>query len=171
MKYMVLGDILKKEQLMEYGLGGAYLYLGKKLVDYVSPYLEKNTKQYTAPVIKGVAGVVSEVLPWTKTFYLERLGNYLIADAVKDIIVDFIDKPAMCWVESATSIHCINFPNLPNVTDIYIDGTALSSASASISGSASDFTITLATSLSTGDHELVILAPDKRFSFYRKIYV
>lgn len=164
---MVL-DILKKEQLMEYGLGGVYLYISKKIVDYGSPYLEKYTKEYTAPALKGIAGIVSEVLPWTKTFYLERMGNYLIADAVKDVIVTFVDKPASCWVESATAIHCVNFPDLPTIQNVFIDGQ---SASGTITGSASDFTITLADDLTSGDHELVILTTDKRFSFYKKIVV
>lgn len=159
-----------REKLITGGLGGVKLYLSKKLGEVSTRFTKRTLKQYNDPVIKIATGVAVDFIPMVReSAYLADLGDLIFSDGVRDAITVFVDKPRDCWAEDNTTIHCINFTQLPAAAQVYVDGTAASGAT--ISGSAADFTVKLATALSAGEHDLVILEGNNRGAFSGKIYV
>jgi len=156
-----------KSKVINLAVDGAGLYIGQKLAEYLRPYLVKQVKQYSDAVVKILASMVDLAVP--RVSEVPYVGDWLELwgkDGVRDVIRNVVDKPPFCLADDANTIHCYNF-DTTSVT-VKIDGQTPSTAP-TISGTADDFTINLASALSSGAHDLVV-AGDK-VAFSGKIYV
>ena len=144
-----------KDKAMRGALGGIYLYLSKKEAQYTERFLKSKLKKWHNPAVKAVTGVVVDYIPMVReSRYLAELGDYLLADGVKDLVEIVVDNPPDLWLDDASTIHVINFGETP--AGLYIDGTAKASTDYSVSGTANDFTIKLNSALPSGEHTIVI---------------
>jgi len=166
---MEIAEVLK-DKIISGALGGIYLYISKKVGEFSRGLTKKTLKQWNDPVIKSVVGIAVDFIPMVReSRYLSALGDYMAADSIKDTVTILVDKPADAWAEDATKIRVVNLGSLPPSSGgVYIDGN---SVSYTVSGSESDFTITLSNSLSAGKHRLVVIANDKKNSLTTDIFV
>jgi len=144
-----------KDKAMRGALGGIYLYLSKKEAEYTERFLKSKLKKWHNPAVKAVTGVVVDYIPMVReSRYLAELGDYLLADGVKDLVEIVVDNPPDLWLDDASTIHVINFGETP--AGLYIDGTAKATTEYTVEGTANDFKIKLATALPSGEHTIVI---------------
>jgi len=144
-----------KDKAMRGALGGIYLYLSKKEAEYTERFLKNKLKKWHNPLVKAATGVAVDYIPMIReSRYLAELGDYLLADGVRDFVEIVVDNPADLWLDDNSTIHVINFGETP--AKIYIDGAELASTAYTISGTANDFTIKLSTALSVGEHTIVV---------------
>jgi len=156
-----------KSKAFNLAIDGAGLYIGQKVAEYLRPYLVKQTKQYSDAVVKILASMVDMVFP--RVSEVPYVGDWLELwgkDGVRDVIRNMVDKPPFCLADDANTIHCYNF-DTTSVT-VKIDGQAPATAP-TISGTAEDFTIDLASPLSSGAHDLMVAG--NKVAFSGKIYV
>lgn len=152
-------------RLMDLAIDGAGLYAGKKITDFLKPYTKKTLKQYNDGAIKVAISMVDLVLPQIRQF--PYIGDWLALwgrDGLNDIIKLFVDKPADCWAEDANTIKCINFDT--NVVSVKIDGTTVTPT---ISGTAEELTLSLASPLGSGVHDLVVVG--NKVAWSGKVYI
>lgn len=164
-----IAEVLR-DKLISGALGGIYLYISKKVAEFSRGFTKKTLKQWNDATVKTIAGIAVDFIPMVReSRYLSALGDYMVADGVKDAVVTFVDKPADAWAESPTQIRVINLGALPPDTGgVYIDGN---SATYTLSGSGDDFTITLSNALSAGKHRLVVIASNNKNTLATDIYV
>jgi len=156
-----------RSKVINIAVDGAGLYIGQKVAEYLRPYLVKQVKQYSDAVVKILASMVDLAVP--RVSEVPYISNWLELwgkDGVRDVIRNVVDKPPFCLADDANTIHCYNF-DTTSVT-VKIDGQAPSQAP-TISGTADDFTINLASSLSSGAHDLLVAG--NKVAFSGKIYV
>lgn len=157
-------DISKR--LIDEAIDGLGLWGMGKALEYVKPYTVKTLKQYNDPALKVGLSLIDLVLPQVKNIpYLGDWLGLLGRDGVRDLVKLVIDKPPLCWAEDANTIKCIHF-DTTSVT-VKIDGTAVTPSG--ISGTADEFTISLASPLTSGAHDLLVAG--NKVSFSGKIYV
>lgn len=155
-----------QKRLMDLVVDGFGMYAGKKVVDFTKQYTVKVLKQYNDPVVKVGISLIDLVIPTIRT--VPYIGDWLALwgrDGVRDAAVLLVDKPPICWADDANTMHCINF-DVMTVT-VKIDGSAVTPSA--ISGTPDDFTISLATALSAGAHDLVVVG--NKVAWSGKIYV
>jgi len=156
-----------RSKVVDLAIDGAGLYIGQKLAEYLRPHVVKQARQYSDAVVKILASMADIVVP--RVGEMPYIGNWLELwgkDGVRDVIRNVVDKPPFCLADDASTIHCYNF-DTTSVT-VKIDGQAPSQAP-TISGTADDFTIKLASPLSSGAHDLIVAG--NRIAFSGKIYV
>lgn len=156
-------DIQKRA--LELLIDGTGLYAGKKVVEFIKPYTVKHLKQYNDPAVKIAISLVDLVFP--RIAEIPYVGDWMHLwgkMGIKELEELLIDKPALCWAEDPNSIRCINFDT--TAVTVKINGAPVT---ATISGTAEDFTISLPSPLSAGEHDLVVVGNTKAFS--GKIYV
>lgn len=159
-----LEDLQKK--IMDLIIDGGGLYLGDKIVEFIKPYTVKTLKQYNDAVIKIGLSLLDLVFPQVKeTPYIGDWIGLWGRSGVKDAVRLFIDKPPVCWALDANTIECINFDT--TAVSVKINGQVITDFT--VEGSADEFKIHLATALSTGAYDLVVVGNTKAFS--GKIYV
>lgn len=155
-----------QKRLLDLVVDGFGMYAGKKLVEFVKPYTVKTLKQYNDPVIKVAISLADMAFP--KLREMPYVGDWLSLwgrDGVRDAAVLLIDKPPLCWADDANTMHCINFDT--TTVTVKIDGASVTPSS--ISGTPEDFTISLATALSAGAHDLLVAGNKAAWS--GKVYV
>jgi hypothetical protein len=164
-----IAEVLR-DKLISGALGGIYLYISKKIAEFSRGFTKKTLKQWNDTAVKVVAGVAVDFIPMVReSRYLTALGDYMVADGIKDVVVTFVDKPADAWAESDKQIRVINLGSLPPSSNgVFIDGNT---ATYTVNGSADDFTITLSEGLSKGKHRLVVLGQDNKNTLTTDIYV
>lgn len=150
---------------------GIIFYLGARLNREISErYLRKYAKEH-ADALAGFGLAVA----------LEAIGEK--GRGIKTYIEDIVDasadyglyremkvlveKEPICWAQDANTIVCKNFEDLANST-VFIDGVK---KTATTDYTVSGDTISLATPLTSGVHDLVIVDGTGRKSFSGKIYV
>ncbi len=156
-----------KSKVINLGVDGVGLYLGQRLAESIRPYIVKQAKQYSDAVVKILVSMVDLAVP--RVSEMPYVGDWLELwgkDGVRDVIRNVVDKPPFCLADDANTIHCYNF-DTTSVT-VKIDGNTPSPAP-TVSGTADDFTINLASALSSGGHDLVVAG--NRVAFSGKIHV
>jgi len=156
-----------RDKAMRGALGGIYLYLSKKEAEYTERFFKPRLKKWHSPVVKAVTGIAVDYIPMIReSRYLAELGDYLFADGVRDAVEIIVDNPADLWLEDDSTIHVINFGEMPE--KIYIDGEAKASADYTIEGTANDFKIKLTRALPDGEHTVVITGTKNAIA--KKVY-
>lgn len=163
-----------RARLLDELVDGIGLYLGDKAQEYVRRYfydmIEKNLKQYSKGAILVGMSLLDQIFPQVSE--IKYIGDWLGLWGrlgVKDIISQVVDKPPYCLAEDSNTIHCFNFADLSTL-DVAIDGTKLTAnTDYTVSGTESDFTISLANALASGEHDIRVA--DSRVAFYGKIKV
>jgi len=163
-----------QKRLFDELVDGIGLYGVDKVADWIRMSLytsiEKNIKQYSKGAIKVALSMIDYIFP--KIREMPYIGDWLgLAgrDGIKEIAKHFIDKPPYCVAEDSNTIHCYNFEDLTTLS-VAIDGSELTKdTDYTVSGTADDFTISLATALSSGEHDLRVA--DSKVAFYGKIKV
>ncbi|MEM4913451.1 MAG: hypothetical protein QW579_04540 [Desulfurococcaceae archaeon] len=156
-------DLQKK--ILDLVVDGAGIYIGDKIVEFIKPYTVRTLKQYNDAVVKIGLSMVDLVFP--RIHDIPYLGDWLGLwgrTGVRDAVRLFIDKPPLCWALDANTIECINFDTTS--VSVKINGQPVTFT---IEGSADEFKIHLATPLSAGAYDLVVVGNAKAFS--GKIYV
>ena len=152
--------------------GGA-MYVGDKVADWIRMQfytsIEKNLKQYSKGAIKAGISLIDLVFPRIReTPYIGDALGLIGRDGMKEVIMGFVDKPPYCVADDANTIHCYNFYST-NVK-VAIDGSELTlNTDFTVSGTAEDFTISLATALASGEHEVRVA--DEKKAWYGKVKV
>ncbi|MEM4675231.1 MAG: hypothetical protein QXM12_02965 [Nitrososphaerota archaeon] len=154
-----------QKKLIDMLVDGAGIYIGDKIVEFAKPYTVKTLKQYNDAVVKIGLSMLDLVFPQLKE--APYIGDWLGLwgrTGVRDAVRLFIDKPPVCWALDANTIECVNFDTIS--VSVKINGQPVTFT---IEGSADEFKIHLATALSTGAYDLVVVGNTKAFS--GKIYV
>ncbi len=158
-----------QKRLMDLVVDGFGIYAGKKVAELVKPYTVKYFKEYSDAANKVLISLVDLVLPQIKA--MPYVGDWLSLwgrDGVRDVLAVLVDKPAVCYATDANTIVCKNF-DTTNVI-VKIDGAAKTvNTDYTLSGNPDEFTISLASALSPGAHDLLVAGNRKSFS--GKIYV
>ncbi|MEM4827207.1 MAG: hypothetical protein QXK07_04115 [Desulfurococcaceae archaeon] len=154
-----------QKKIVDLAIDGVGIYLGDKIVEFAKPYTVKTLKQYNDAVVKIGLSMLDMVFPRIRD--IPYLGDWLGLwgrTGVNDAIKLFVDKPALCWALDANTIECINFDT--TAISVKINGQAVQFT---VEGSADYFKIHLATPLSSGAYDLIVVGNTKAFS--GKIYV
>ena len=159
-------------------IGGAYVnkWLSERFARRtLREYAELGVGAGTALAMDalGLRAKLGQVEP-----YLDK-----VADAMSDygfyesILQAKVVKAPKCWAQDANTIRCINF-DIDALTDttgavkvtVYIDDVAQSGIT--VTGTPSDFTISLPSPATSGWHKLVVQAGVNKFDAFRgKIYI
>ncbi|MEM1724522.1 MAG: hypothetical protein QXW71_01920 [Thermoplasmata archaeon] len=157
------GEIQKR--ITEMLIDGSGIYIGDKLTDLLKPYLVKSLKQFTKPAVLIGVSMIDLFIPRVKEIpYVGDWLNLWGKIGVKGVIENIIDKPEFCWSQDENTIKCINFDT--TTVTVKVDGKEVT---ATVTGTADEFTISLPSPLSGGAHDLVVVGNTK--SFRGKIYV
>ncbi|MEM4827785.1 MAG: hypothetical protein QXK07_07100 [Desulfurococcaceae archaeon] len=155
-----------QKKILDLVVDGAGIYIGDKIVEFAKPYTQKTLKQYNDIVVKLGLSMLDLVFPRIRD--IPYLGDWISLwgrTGVRDAVRLFIDKPPVCWALDANTIECVNFDTTS--ISVKINGQLITDFT--VEGSADEFKIHLATALSTGAYDLVVVGNTKAFS--GKIYV
>lgn len=156
-----------QRKLVNQTVDGIGLYIIEKGLDKLrlSAYeIEKNLKQYSKPALMIGVSLVDVIYPQINRMpyfgdWFELTGKVGVKEAIKQIV----DKPAYVVADDANTLHGYNFDNLTNL-EVWVDGTKLASGTDyTVTGTASDFTISLTNPLASGEHDVVITDGKKAF--------
>ena len=152
-------------------VSGLIFYGASKIVDTAEKYTAKYFKEHT----KGVVGIGLGLA--LESFAPESIRYEEVFDPFVDAMADYgvmkelrvlIDKEPVCWAQDANTIICKNFQDLANAI-VYIDGVQKTKGTDyNVTGTD---TISLATALTSGEHDLVVVDGTKTKSFAGKIRV
>jgi len=155
-------------------VNGLLLYAGDRFIPemikrYGYTMITAKLKRWSDPALKAGLGIVIPLIPQVRdSIYAEKFADLSFSAGVKDLVVQFIDKPALVIAEANNVLHGYNFNDITKLA-VVVDGTAVASANMSVSGSPSDFKITLSTPLSAGEHDILVY--DNLKAFYGKVRV
>lgn len=163
-----MAQVFKTEEitkrLLDEAVDGIGLYVGRKAVEYLNKmaykYTVVNLKNWSSPVLKVGISLIDLVFPQVKQ--IPYLGDWLSLwgrDGISEIPANLIDKPEFCYASDANTIVCYNL-DTTSVT-VKIDGASVTPAG--VSGTAEELTISLASPLSSGEHDLLVAGNKKAY--------
>lgn len=159
------------ERIQKRLVSGLIFYGASKAVDTATKYTAKYFKEHA----KGVVGVGLGLA--IESFAPESIRYEEVFDPFVDAMADYgvmselrvlIDKEPVCWAQDANTIICKNFQDLANAV-VFIDG-AQKAKGTDYNVSGTD-TLSLASPLASGDHDLVVIDGTKVKAFAGKIRV
>jgi len=157
-------------RIVERVRSGIVFILGYKTVDEVSRrFGRKYVGEHSELLIGGgvsvfgdvIAGMLPESVRPVISDIVDSAGDYGLYKEFQHLV----DKIPVCWASDPNTLVCKNLDS--TTVSVKVDGTPVTVSSTS--GTAEDLTIYLATALSAGEHELIVVASKK--AFYGKIVV